>query len=216
MQELAAKVLKLEESLRRREVSEGAGALNIALEGVKEYVSGRPRDIDTDILYARLLKLDELAKKHGGPQVGAKVQFVLKRFLLHKGESYVAPLVLELLSTKEEAQLLSQEHKLLRNFNEQKKPADNNRSAREARFDLQLTTQPSNGAGGPYPWFPYPHTSRVTSPPSQGFYGQQQFGRGGMRGRGIRGKFRGGMTCFLCNGPGHIVSDCPHNPNSGK
>jgi len=200
--------------LQRQEASEEL-RVDQAVEAVKEYAS--KKDTDVDILYAKLLSLADMVKTSGWEALRVKVDFILKRFLIHKEEHHVAPLVLELLSNPEEVALLAREHRLLKSVVSRKLSAplppsqQTQEEVRPPAPPLSSSVPPfmyyggqaGPGAGAVPPMLPgfmpgygpWPPTPRQAGPPR-------------------RPRARG--ACFLCHQTGHFVAECPQAQNKHK
>lgn len=79
----------------------------------KEEAMKPPAQLQPDVLHQRLVRLDEAARRAAHPGV-EKYNIVLQRFAFNRDSPKVGQLVLNLLSTREEAALLEKERKFLK------------------------------------------------------------------------------------------------------
>ena len=186
--------------------------METALREVKEYALRKPGDIDRDVLFAKLLHLEEKVRRVNH-KLAKTLSFIIARFHVHKGEDYAPRLVLGLLSSKEEAAILTQEQKFLKL---QKTLAKDEKDQGDRPGSGDVSSHPPLQAPQaqyppPPPWYTGP---TAYYPPWYGggrARGRRFQPRGG-RGRGAQFPAPGG--CFICGAPDHFVRECPKNPNN--
>ena len=171
-----------------------------ALRAAKEYAA-RSQDLNIDTLQMKLIRLDELARRHDHHDK-ERISFILQRFLYHKHENKVGLLVATLLSSKTEAAIFEKEQKFFKVHGSGTQMANDSRAQKRAKQEATATSGPPSG--GFYPPFPYPSFPHFQPAASGGFSPRPPSSpqRAPRKGRG---------RCYKCNSDSHYMADCPWN-----
>ena len=137
---------------------------------------------------------------------------IFRRFHAHKSNpSFVAALVLKLVSSKDEEAILEKEQRLLKNFKDQKdKPGKSETASSSNRY---VNMFPLNWGFGGYGMMP----QLLPALPSQGSQPAPPFTHFMRPASSMTTKFnrQGGghqeVICYRCRKPGHMVRNCPAN-----
>ena len=205
---------KLKRKLHEREVQEKKASVEECLIQVKDYANLPSALMNLDILYQKFIKLDQCARAALHPK---KEQFsqALAIFLRNKAEGTpgLGKLVIQLLSTREEAALLEKERKFIKGQQCTSTGGDNEKQIKQEQKEgthnpgstpWQIITpwhaSPQQWSQPTYPMSPY------GAPPNFGYPPVYPAGRGV---RGSRPRFPLRKTrCFSCNELGHLAKDC--------
>lgn len=114
MQGLAEKVERLEKELQEKKSSDEVSEFERAKRDVRE--EAQKAEVNVDVLHEKLVTLENVARRTNNPSK-EKMTMVLSRFHAHKATpSFVAHLILKLVSNKEEETILEKEQKLMKHF----------------------------------------------------------------------------------------------------
>ena len=190
MRSLEDKIKQLEERLEEKKTADDELDMTRAKRDVKEEAS-KGQKVDIDVLHERLVILESIARKQNS-DFKDKISLILSRFHSHKSNpTFAAALVLKLVCSKEEEQILDKEQKLMKNFGMYNKQEN----AFESNYGLNhmITQQQGFGVGR----FPY----SFGPPPPRFSYNPRRF----LRPRAPVSA----VVCYRCNKPGHMIRDCP-------
>lgn len=203
---------KLEKELKEKKAVDEASEYERVKREVKE--EAQKTEVNTDLLHEKLVTLENFARRtnHANKE---KLNMILGRFHAHKSRpSFVAALVLKLVSSKDEETILEKEQKLMKHFGIDLKekvtassvPKDAiNTPQAQSYFPVNwgyggyvgmppFTTQPMSGHM-PYPmpsFLPPVRPSSAVGPRNQRYSSPIK-------------------ECFRCRRTGHMVKNCPLN-----
>lgn len=203
---LEEKVADLQRQLVDKKTADEASEVERARKEVKDEAM-KADGANMEVLHERLIILENVARKANHDSKD-KYTMILSRFHVNKSKpSFVAALVLKLLSSKEECLILDAEQKLKKIFD------TNTSSAMQTPawgtpyanvFPNLATPGPSSAFPGMQPTFPW-------SAPYQPFAPRGSSSSFSPRPR-MRTPFSGRpQLCFRCRRPGHLIRDCPQN-----
>ena len=111
---LAEKIEKLEKELKEKKSSDEASEFERAKREVRE--EAQKAEVNVDVLHEKLVTLENVARRTNNPSK-EKMTMILSRFHAYKATpSFVAHLVLKLVSNKDEESILEKEQKLMKHF----------------------------------------------------------------------------------------------------
>jgi len=197
-----AKIKELEKKVEEKANNDNMSEFDRAVRDTRSEASRT--EVNVDVLFEKLILLDSVARKTGNQQK-EKIAMLLSRFHVHRSRpSFVATLVLKLMSTKDEEAVLDKEQKLLKSFGiakEEKPPVT------KAPTTSTVSASANVPAAFSWPGMPY------HMPPQPFFYpgGPSAYAtpRPQSSGAGTRAFRPRAPSCFRCHKVGHFVKDCP-------
>lgn len=123
MKTLVDKIEGLEKQLKEKKETDEKSEYERAKREVKEEAA--KKEVNTDLLHEKLVTLENLTRKTNHVDQ-EKTSMTLRRFHAHKSNlSFVAVLVLKLVSSKDEEAILEKEQRLMKHFKDQKEKSGN-------------------------------------------------------------------------------------------
>ena len=195
----------LEKELQEKRAVDEASEYERAKREVRE--EAQKPEVNVDILHEKLVSLENVARRTGHPNK-EKLAMTLGRFHAHKSRpSFVAALVLKLVSTKDEESILDKEQKLMKSFGIDLKGGQSLKQANAAELSNFSNFRPFGWGYGNHFTFDGPPSMGGVGNPAVPPYVSPQ--RSAPRGR-YNTSFR---QCFRCNRSDHLVRNCPLNNN---
>lgn len=209
MKALAEKIQGLEKQLKDKKESDDKSEYDRAKKDVKEEAT--KREVNVDLIHEKLVTLETIARKSSHVDQ-EKISMILRHFHAHKSNpSFVAALVLKLVSSKDEEAILEKEQRLLKHFKDQKEKSSKSETVSSSNHNANMF--PFNWGFGGYGMMP----QLMPAMPSQGSQHAPPFTHFMRPASSMPTKFnrQGGgnreVICYRCRKPGHMVRNCPTN-----
>lgn len=185
------KIDQLEEKLQRKNENDEKLEYERLKRETKQAALG---EVKMDELYAKLILLDNMARKVNDPHK-EQISMLISRFQAHRTDSrFASALVVKLLSSKEEEIVLDKEQKMLKLFGNKREDS------------MQSVTgglvQGGHCNSQVWPNYQFPQSPLAFQP--RGVFGYQRPFR-------FRSRAPMKLSCFRCHAPGHMVKDCPQS-----
>ncbi len=211
MASLKKEMLELAREVKHQKEKGEQDSVDALLQDVKEYAS--TRDLNPDVLYSRLVRLEETARKHNNKNRN-RYHLAINRFLAQKDtldDKALGNLVLMLLASSDEHAMLERERKLTKRLEgeEKKKAKADKHDRKDDKKEVAVKPPGDLGTQWPmYAWPPYfpgqlpPFLPPGNMPPP---YMPPPFmpQRTNFRFSGSRNG-----RCYKCGKPGHYARSC--------
>ena len=169
------------------------------------------KEVNVDLIHEKLVTLETIARKssHGDQD---KISMILRRFHAHKSNpSFMAALVLKLVSSKDEEAILEKEQRLLKHFKDRK--GDPSKDVTGSAFHNASPFPAFNWGFGGYGMMPQLQPSLpAPGPQSTPLFTPFMRPVSSVTSRSTRlGGSNRDIICYRCRKPGHMIRNCPSN-----